>query len=300
MRVGVFCDQHDLDKARSILKLFHTLDLAGEAFVVRTHWRSDTTRLDELLSRYTHLVVVYSEHSIASSWLSFMAGFCLGAEKPLVLFRPSRYPFQAAYLSSFFLVLSLEDLSAFLEAERREWQEVADRREARRELLELGISLRGDAFAETVQEGNIHGVDLFLRAGFPPDSRDKRGVPVLCLAARSGNRAMVDLLIDAGAQVNLRSEDRGSTALMDAVSGGFYEIVEDLLEAGTDVNIKSKDDQTALVIAVGKGDPQLVKVLLEHGANPDIPDKLGLSARKYATLFHNQEILGLIESKVPG
>jgi len=296
MKVLVLCEKADAHQAKAILKMLHTIEISAEAFQIGKNWRTDKHRLDEIISSATHIVVVYSILSASSAWLSFVAGFALGSEKPMVLFRPSREPIQAPYLAPFFLVLSLEDLANFIEVEKKEWTDVAERRLARKELLELGISIRGDAFADTVREGNAHGVDLFLRAGFLPDTRDKRGVPVLCIAARENNRAMVDLLIDAGANVNLRSEDRGNTALMDAVAGGFTPIVEDLIEAGTDVNIQSKDGQTALIIAVGKGDVELCKKLLEAGADPDIEDKLGFSGRKYAKLFHNEALINLMPS----
>jgi len=296
MKVLVLCEKADAHQAKAILKMLHTIEISAEAFQIGKNWRTDKHRLDEIISSATHIVVVYSILSASSAWLSFVAGFALGSEKPMVLFRPSREPVQAPYLAPFFLVLSLEDLANFIEVEQKEWTDVAERRLARKELLELGISIRGDAFADTVREGNAHGVDLFLRAGFLPDTRDKRGVPVLCIAARENNRAMVDLLIDAGANVNLRSEDRGNTALMDAVAGGFIKIAEDLIEAGTDVNIQSKDGQTALIIAVGKGDVELCKKLLEAGADPDIEDKLGFSGRKYAKLFHNEALINLMPS----
>lgn len=296
MKVLVLCEKADAEQARAILKMLKTIEINAEAFQIGKNWRADKHRLDEIISPATHLVVVYSMLSAPSAWLSFVAGFSLGSEKPMILYRPSREPIQAPFLAPFFLVLSLDDLGSFLEAEKKEWSDVAERRSARRELLELGISIRGDAFAETVREGNTHGVDLFLRAGFPANTRDKKGVPVLCIAAREQNRAMVDLLIDTGADVNMRSEDRGNTALMDAVAGGYIKIAEDLIEAGTDVNIQSKDGQTALVIAVGKGDVALCKLLLDAGADPDIEDKLGLSARKYAKLFHNEAIINLMQS----
>lgn len=292
----VLCDKADTEQARAILKMLQTIEISAEAFRIGKNWRTDRHRLDEVIAPATHLVVVYSMASASSAWLSFVAGFSLGSERPMILYRPSREPIQAPFLAPFFLVLSLEDLGNFLEAEKKEWTSVAERRSARRELLELGISIRGESFADTVREGNAHGVDLFLQAGFPPDTRDKKGIPVLCIAAREHNQAMVDLLIDAGADVNLRSEDRGNTALMDAVAGGFPEIAEDLIEAGTDVNIQSRDGQTALVIAVGKGDVELCKKLLDAGANPDIEDKLGFSARKYAKLFHNEALINLMPS----
>jgi ankyrin repeat protein len=215
----------------------------------------------------------------------------------MVLYRPSRIPFQAPFLAPFFLVLSLEDLSAFMETERSDWASVTERREARRELLELGISFRGDSCAEAVSEGNLHGVELFIRAGFPPDTRDKKGVPILCLAARTGHGGILNLLLTAGASINMQSEDRGNTALMDAAAGGNLQIVEDLLALGADVSIKSKNGQSALIISVGKNDLSISKLLLDAGGDPDDQDKLGFTARKYATLFHNPAMVALFEKK---
>lgn len=295
MKLCILSDEQDLDAAQDVLKLIRTLNIPVDAYTIKTHWRADRHRLDEYLASATHIVGIYSNNSIASAWLSFAAGFAFGSEKPLVLYRPSRHPAHAQYLTPFFLVSSLEELSVFFETENREWENINQRREARHSLLELGISFKGDAFAEAVVEGNTHAVTLFLQAGLPPDTMDKKGVPILSLAARQGNKALINLLLEAGASVNQQSEDRGNTALMDAVAGGFTEVCELLLEAGTDVNLKSKDDQTALIISVGKNDVAISGLLLKHGANPDINDKLGFSARKYANLFHNPEMTKLFE-----
>lgn len=296
MKLCILSDEQDVDAAQDVIRLIKTLNITVDAYTIKTHWRADVHRLDEYLASATHLVVIYSKNSIASAWLSFAAGFAFGSEKPLVLYRPSRHPAHAQYLTPFFLVSSLEELSVFFESENREWENINQRREARRALLELGISFKGDAFAEAVTEGNAHAVTLFLQAGLPADTLDKKGVPLLSLAARQGNKALIKLLLEAGASVNMQSEDRGNTALMDAVAGGYQEVCKLLLEAGTDVNIKSKDDQTALIIAVGKNDVSGSALLMDHGADPDISDKLGFSARKYANLFHNPEMKKLFES----
>jgi hypothetical protein len=295
VKTFVLCDKDDRNFASDVLRLLKTLSLPATAFSIGEGWREEKRRLDEVLASASHLIAVYTERSASSAWLSFIAGFSLGSERPLVLFRPSRKPMQTAFLAPFFLVLSLEDLSAFLETEMKEWTAVADRREARRELLELGVSFRGESFAETVREGNAHAVDLFIRAGLPVDTRDKKGVPILCLAVRAGNRAIVDLLLDAGASVNAQSEDRGNSPLMDASAYGNGAIMADLMEAGAALDLRSKDGQTALIIAVGKNDVASSALLLEAGADPDTTDKLGFSARKYAKLFHDPAMNALFE-----
>jgi hypothetical protein len=295
VKTFVLCEKEDKNLASGILRLLKTLAVPASAFSIGQDWRDEKRRLDEVLTSASHFVAVYTERSAESAWLSFIAGYALGSERPLVLFRPSRNPAQAAFLAPFFLVLSMEDLSAFLETEQKEWTAVADRREARRELLELGVSFRGESFADSVREGNAHAVDLFVRAGLPVDTRDKKGVPVLCLAVREGNRAIVDLLIDSGAQVNVQSEDRGNSPLMDAAAYGNCSIMSDLLEAGAALDLRSKDGQTALIIAVGKNDVASSALLLESGADPDESDKLGFSARKYAKLFHDPAMNALFD-----
>jgi ankyrin repeat protein len=67
------------------------------------------------------------------------------------------------------------------------------------------------------------------------------------------------------------------------------------IEKGADTNLTSKDGQTALVVAVGRNDADVARLLVAGGADPDLADKLGLSARKYAALFKNPAILSLFE-----
>jgi ankyrin repeat protein len=49
-------------------------------------------------------------------------------------------------------------------------------------------------------------------------------------------------------------------------------------------------------VAVGAGNEKLVEILLKAGADPDISDSLGVSARKYAALFHKEPIVKLFET----
>lgn len=270
-----------------------TLGLDASAYALAEGWGWEPRRLDELLSPSSHLIVVYSPHSASSSWLPYVAGYSLGSDRPMVLYRPDEAPPVAVFLTPFFLISTSENLRSFLESERREWSIVSVHREARRELLELGVSFRGDSFAESVREGNVHAVDLFLRAGFPVDTRDRKGVPLLCLAVREGHKAVVATLLEHGVSLDLQSEDRGNSALMDAAAGGNDSLVQELLKHRPALDLRSKDGQTALVLAVGKNCLSVAQQLLEAGADPDLPDKLGLSARKYASLFHNAPMVEL-------
>ncbi len=87
--------------------------------------------------------------------------------------------------------------------------------------------------------------------------------------------------------------------MIDACTGKAVEIVKDLIAVGADVNLKSKDGQSALVIAVGLNDKETVEELLKAGANPDDPDALGASARKYASLFNKPGMMALFDKYAP-
>ena len=56
----------------------------------------------------------------------------------------------------------------------------------------------------------------------------------------------------------------------------------------------SSDGQPILVLAVGNGDAKIVEVLLKAGANPDIQDSMGMSARSYANLFKKADLVKIL------
>ncbi|XP_046405461.1 uncharacterized protein LOC124170643 isoform X2 [Ischnura elegans] len=68
------------------------------------------------------------------------------------------------------------------------------------------------------------------------------------------------------ADVNMRAKQHGQTALMLSVSHGRLDMVQLLLEAGADVNIQDEDGSTALMCAAEHGHADIVRTLL---AQPD-------------------------------
>ena len=62
----------------------------------------------------------------------------------------------------------------------------------------------------------------------------------------------------------------GVTPLMRAVRDGRVDLVKALVDRGADVNAKDSDDFTALTFAAAAGDAQIVSTLLSHGADPNV------------------------------
>jgi hypothetical protein len=88
-------------------------------------------------------------------------------------------------------------------------------------------------------------------------------------AARTGVPAAVKTLLAHGADVNAKESWRGQTALMWAAAEGHAETIELLLEAGAQVNARSNTGWTAMLFAAREGKIPAVKALLAGGASAD-------------------------------
>ncbi len=87
-------------------------------------------------------------------------------------------------------------------------------------------------------------------------------------AAGAGNAAMIEALLNAGADARTLTTPDGETVLMTAARTGNVDAVKILLSHGADVNAKeSYRRQTALMWAAAEHHAEVVKVLLDHGAD---------------------------------
>lgn len=112
-----------------------------------------------------------------------------------------------------------------------------------------------------------------LRAGADPDARARyKGVLMTSLvdSATAGSTSICKMLLDSGANPNIRKHN-SETPLACAANYGHLEICELLLAAGANPNAKTYAG-TPLALADGS---KIVRLLLEHGADPNIPDSDG-------------------------
>ena len=110
----------------------------------------------------------------------------------------------------------------------------------------------------------------------------------LMFAARVDDLASAKLLVAAGANVN--DEDAwGVSAVVLAAHSGFTDVVEFLLEKGANAN-SDRAAFTALHEAVMRRDENLVKVLLDHGADANLPVRSWTPTRRSSLIRFSRSI----------
>ena len=297
VNVVVLTSPEDVSVLVPILEALKGGGISSYGLKMRETWQGlSGSAISSRVDRATHFLLIASPSSSSNTWFPFAVGYGYGKNSRMALYRTDASWDPPRYLKGLPIIDNRDELLDFYRLEEAEWSLLLKRSAARAAILEMGISFHADSLAHCVEEGDLRAVELFLKAGFHPNSRDKHGVPLLCLATRRKHRAVVELLLEFSASIDLQSEDRGYSPLMDAVFVGSLELVELFLSRGAAVDLQSKDGQTALVIAVGRNDEGMARLLLESGADAEAKDKLGFTARKYAELFHNAAMLALFES----
>ncbi|HEV8397986.1 MAG TPA: ankyrin repeat domain-containing protein [Vicinamibacterales bacterium] len=152
---------------------------------------------------------------------------------------------------------------------------------------------------EASRNGDAPMVDLLLRAGADPKRAHPEGETPLLSAARAGSVPTVRLLLARGVDVNHAEQFQQTTALMWAAAEGHLDVVDLLLEAGADPNLKAHVTSlaerhnadhptggfTALMFAARAGNEAMVRKLLARGANINL--KNGDDASAAMTAIYN-------------
>lgn len=190
------------------------------------------------------------------------------------------------------------------------------------------------ALLEAAATGDAAAVERSLAAGVKVDIRDATGRTPILLATHGNHVAVARLLIGAGADVNAKDDIQdsaylyagahgrteilkmtlaagadlnslnryGGTALIPACHYGHVDVVKVLLATNIDINHVNRLGWTALLEAVILGDggsvhTEIVRLLLEAGANPSIADREGVTPLGHAKRRGYTEMVGLLDAR---
>ncbi|XP_031494689.1 potassium channel AKT1-like isoform X1 [Nymphaea colorata] len=191
----------------------------------------------------------------------------------------------------------------------------------RRGKLNLPLNL---CFA--AQRGDVSLLKQLLQRGLDPNEPDISGKTALHIAAAEGNGKFVQLLIDHGADVNSKDLE-GNVPLWESIVSGHdavskllcengaslqsgdmanfvcvaaerssIQMLKDIVHYGGDVTIARGDGTTALHVAVCEGNADVVKFLVDHGADIEKLDQQGWTPVALAEQQCHEEIRTLFNS----
>jgi len=127
---------------------------------------------------------------------------------------------------------------------------------------------------------------------------NSEGFTPLGLAAFFGHLEAVKVLLESGADVNLRAPSRfANTALDAAVAGDHADVVRALLAAHADPNPRSEGNYTPLHKAAAHGNAEIVRLLLDAGADPQATRDGGSRPIDDAQENGHAAILALLEAR---
>ena len=138
----------------------------------------------------------------------------------------------------------------------------------------IHYAVLGDCRKEVIQSVLDHGADV--------NTTSKKNVTPLMLAGEKGNVDAMAVLINAGANKEIKNFF-GLTWVHYVIHGDCSkEVLHSIIDLGADVNATNKRNISVLMMASKKGNTDTVNVLLRAGADPAIEDTNGYLCIHYA------------------
>jgi ankyrin repeat protein len=145
-------------------------------------------------------------------------------------------------------------------------------------------------------EGGHAGIMGVFIASKVLDVGGDTGRTVLHMAAKQGQKDIVDLLIAKGASLSTK-DDMSATLLHNAAIGGLVEFSRRLVTEGTSLDDLDARGRTPLHYAVKQGSLDIVEALVEKGADLNVKGKDERTALHIAEDWGYEEIIRLLEAK---
>ncbi len=167
-------------------------------------------------------------------------------------------------------------------------------------LLQHGATPSAEAMLKATLAGRADYVQSLLAAGGTPKATGEFPAPgfasgprrgtLLIAAAERGYTDIVDLLLEAGANINAVDEN-GRSALLRCIVNGRLAMAQKLIEAGADVTLRSRVGTTALMAAARQGNLRLYRHIVSKGGQEADTNNYGETMLMYAAMGGHCELI---------
>ena len=157
------------------------------------------------------------------------------------------------------------------------------------------------AIHQAAQYGHVDVVRFLVGHVQNIDVLSANSLTALRMAAWNGHSEVVSLLLENKADIELCHKKSGLTALQYAALGGSLEIVTSLVENGADALHHAKDGTTPLWAATYKGNPEIIKYLLQCPGTSGVTDsETGMNELHNASKIGDLELFKSLLDIQPG
>jgi len=160
-------------------------------------------------------------------------------------------------------------------------------------------------FVKAAQNGDLNEVKRLLSINpaiiNEKDREHDTAIMKVCKDCRAGN--VVDFLLENGANINDKEyrDLIDQTPLIIAAFNGCTDIVRMLIDAGADIHHRNDQGENALISAAQEGHIDVVKVLIDAGADVNQPNADGETALSLAIVLKQKKVLiELLREKTDG
>lgn len=167
-----------------------------------------------------------------------------------------------------------------------------------------------DGFISAAAEGDLDAVIAAINKGVNINAFSAEGNTAMVIASAVGQISVVTTLIEAGADVNLGTENYGATPLIQSVGNiasakylrriewesRLLEVVHLLVRVGANVNARTQGGWNALMAAANAGSIEVVKLLIQAGADVNAKTDEGETALSRAQKMGHQVIVQLLRN----
>jgi ankyrin repeat protein len=130
----------------------------------------------------------------------------------------------------------------------------------------VGIEECGEVLRRMAESGDVLEVSRLIVARVTLDERDASGRTALLLASMKGHTQIVEVLIAAGAQLDLQDDISCRTALMLAAVQGHKQTAEALIVARALLDLQDSSGCTSLTLAHVRWHTKIAAALIAAGA----------------------------------
>ena len=135
---------------------------------------------------------------------------------------------------------------------------------------------------QLLDEDKCAMVQVILDCDADINARDPLGNTAVFRAVASENLGVLSLLLDRGADTNVRSNDGYSLLHVAAQNEGRVDIMEYLLSRGGDVNVLTENGESLLHVAAEHMNSVMLEYLVDSGACVDVADNEGITPLLFA------------------